>query len=58
MKLTSAAERHLAAAQEFASMLMKMRAESVAGVAAAPSLASTVPCSVVDGVGGGVVNGE
>lgn len=33
-------------------------AESVAGVAAAPSLASTAPCSVVDGVGGGVVNGE
>lgn len=33
-------------------------AESVAGVAAAPSLASTVPCSVVDGVGVGVVNGE
>lgn len=33
-------------------------AESVAGVAAAPLLASTAPCSVVDGVGVGVVNGE
>lgn len=33
-------------------------AESVAGVAAAPLLASTAPCSVVDGVGVGVGNGE